>query len=99
MIDIDTLKDLASKLMFTMSDEEYITLQGEFDVMLRQMDKIDKIEGLSEVEPLNHPFPVLYTLREDEEIENLDREDVLANAKDVYGNMIVVPKVVGEENE
>lgn len=99
MIDIETLKELASKLMFTMSDEEYITLQGEFEVMLKQMDKIDKIEGLSEVEPLTHPFPVTYVLREDDDIENISREDVLANAKDIYNNMVVVPKVVGDDNE
>ena len=99
MIEIDTLKDLASRLNFTMSEEEYKTLQSEFEVMISQMDKISKIEGISEVEPLTHPFPIVYTLKEDDEIENITKEEVLANAKSVYSEMVLVPKVVGEDNE
>ena len=99
MIEIDTLKELAAKLKFTMSDEEYKTLQGEFEVMMRQMDKIAKIEGISEIEPLTHPFPVDYVLKDDEVIENITKDEVLANAKSVYSDMVLVPKVVGEENE
>ena len=99
MIEIDTLKELAAKLKFTMSDEEYKTLQGEFEVMMRQMDKIANIEGISEIEPLTHPFPVDYVLKDDEVIENITKDEVLANAKNVYSDMVLVPKVVGEENE
>ena len=99
MIEIDTLKELAAKLMFTMSEEEYKTLQGEFEVMLSEMDKISKIEGISKVEPLTHPFPVEYTLKDDEEVENITKDEVLANAKSVYSDMILVPKVVGDDNE
>ena len=99
MIKIDTLRELAAKLNFTMTDEEYKTLQGEFEVMISQMDKISKIEGISEIEPLTHPFPVEYTLKDDEDIENITKEEVLANAKSVYSDMVLVPKVVGEDNE
>ena len=99
MIEIDTLKELAAKLEFTMTEDEYKTLQGEFEVMLKQMDKISKIKGISEVEPLTHPFPVEYTLKDDDEINNLTKDEVLANAKSVYSDMVLVPKVVGEDNE
>ena len=99
MIEIDTLKELAAKLEFTMTDEEYKTLQGEFEVMLKQMDRISKIDGISEVEPLTHPFPTEYVLKDDDIVDNLTKEEVLSNAKSVYSDMILVPKVVGEENE
>lgn len=97
MIEIETLKKLAESLNFTLSDEEYKTLQGEFEVMLKQMDKISKIEGISEVEPLTHPFKVSYTLREDDDIENISKDDVLANAAEVKNDMVKLPRVVGEE--
>ena len=38
MIEKDKLRDYAHKLMFDMNDEEYETLQEEFDVILKQMD-------------------------------------------------------------
>ena len=56
MIEKDKLKEYAKKLMFDMNEEEYETLQKEFDVILRQMDIIDKIPNLHEVEPMTFPF-------------------------------------------
>ena len=38
MIEIEKLKDYANKLMFDMNDEEYKTLQDEFEIILKQMD-------------------------------------------------------------
>ena len=56
MITKELLKKYASKLMFDMKDEEYETLQKEFDVMLKQMELIGKIEGINEVEPMTFPY-------------------------------------------
>jgi len=99
MIDKKTLEEAALKLNLTMSDAEYETLMSEFQVMLTQMEYINSIEGISNVQPMHFPFPVTYTLREDENYENISTEDVLKNAKCVEDNRVSVPKVVGEENE
>ena len=40
MIEKEKLKDYAHKLMFDMNDEEYKTLQEEFETILKQMDLI-----------------------------------------------------------
>ena len=56
MIEKEKLQMYAEKLFFRMNDEEYTTLQQEFDVILKQMDIIDKIEGISNVEPMTFPF-------------------------------------------
>ena len=56
MIEKEKLQMYAEKLFFRMNDEEYTTLQQEFDVILKQMDIIDKIEGISSVEPMTFPF-------------------------------------------
>lgn len=97
MLDIKKLEELALKLDLTMSLSEYETLQGEFDVMLKQMEYIDSIEGISEVEPLSFPFETTYVLREDDNIENISKEDVLKNSALKDNDFVIVPKVVGEE--
>lgn len=97
-MEIEKLKDYANKLMFDMDDSEYETLALEFEVILKQMDLIDKIDGIEKVEPMffpNEDFSL--RLRDDEDITVIDTKDALANAKDVLANQIKVPKVVGND--
>ena len=95
MISVDKLKDYAEKLMFTMEESEYKTLQSEFDILLKQVELIDNIDGIKDYEPLDYPFPLddAY-LREDEVTMNLNVNDALSNCKDVNDNRVSVPKVV-----
>lgn len=95
MITKEKLKDYASKLMFDMKEEEYETLQNEFEVILKQMDLIDKIKDIDKVKPMTFPF-VTYEveLREDKVMESLETSDILKNAKLVSNNQVKVPKVV-----
>ncbi|MCH5172201.1 MAG: Asp-tRNA(Asn)/Glu-tRNA(Gln) amidotransferase subunit GatC [Erysipelotrichales bacterium] len=95
-INKDVLKDAASRLMFDMSEEQYDTLEKEFDIMIKQMKLIGEIPGVDNVEPMTFPFDVTTDyLREDEVTETLSKEDVLKNAKDVVDGQIKLPKVVG----
>ena len=94
-MDKKTLEVLAKKLMFTMNDNEYDTLSDEFETILKQMDLIGKIEGISEVEPLIYPFPIdNVSMREDKVIDGLDIDDILKNSGDTLYNQVKVPKVV-----
>ena len=94
-MDKKTLEVLASKLMFTMNEEEYDTLSDEFKVILKQMDLIGKIDGISEVEPLIYPFPLdNVMMREDKVVDEMDIDDILANSGDTLYNQVKVPKVV-----
>ena len=95
MITKEVLKKYANLLMFDMSDEEYQTLEEEFEVILNQMNLISKINGVENVEPMHFPienYNVLF--RNDDEISNLDVTDVLRNAKYQESNQVKVPKVV-----
>lgn len=95
-ISIEKLKDLSIRLKFRMSEEEYVTLQEEFDVILRQMELLGDIEGLDSIEPMVFPFStVTLGMRDDEVDGHLTKEEVLMNAKDVQNDMIKVQKVVG----
>ena len=80
MIEKELLEKYAEKLMFRMSDEEYNTLQNEFDIILKHMDLIGNIDGINEVEPMIFPF-VTYEaeLREDVIEDSLSVDEVLSN--------------------
>ena len=94
-MDKDNLKTLASKLMFTMDEKEYDTLLDEFDVILKQMDLIGKIDNIEQVEPLIYPFPLdSVKMREDEVIDELPIEDILKNSGSNLYNQVKLPKVV-----
>lgn len=95
MIEKEKLEMYAEKLFFRMNDEEYTTLQQEFDVILKQMDIISKIEGISEVTPMTFPFEKEGTyFREDVVKDTLPVEDVIKNAKETSYEQVKVPKVV-----
>lgn len=94
-ISIEELKTLANRLLFDMNEEEYLTLQEEFETILTQMEVLGKIEGADQEEPMTFPF--IYEsigLREDEQTETLDPSLVTKNAKEVLDNQIMVKKVI-----
>lgn len=94
-MDKDMLKMLASKLMFTMEDSEYETLQDEFETILKQMDLIGKIKDIDKVEPLIYPFKLdNVCMREDKVEDELELDQILVNSGDTLYNQVKVPKVV-----
>ena len=94
-ITIEILKDAANRLLFDLSAQEYQTLYGEFDILLKQMRLIGNVEGVDEAEPMTFPFECTTSfLREDEPEEPLRKEDVLRNAGNVQDGQIKLPKVV-----
>ena len=95
MIEKDKLKMYANKLMFDMEECEYETLQKEFDIILKQMDLIGKIENISEVEPMTFPFDLInIEPREDIVCDKLSPENIFKNASSVECDMVKLPKVV-----
>lgn len=93
----DKLEELARKLMFEMEEDEYQTLLSEFDVILKQMDLIDKIEDIDTVSPMTYPFDLELDdtyLREDIPSNEICFDDMKVNVKDYDSSMVKVPKVV-----
>lgn len=100
MIEKEKLKKYAGLLMFDMDEEEYTTLQEEFDILLKQMDLIGQIEGIEKVEPMTFPFKNTdVSLREDEVGDYLTVGEVLANTKHQVSDQVKVPRVVEEGEE
>lgn len=94
-MDKETLKMLANKLMFTMDEEEYDTLSEEFEVILKQMDLIEKIPNIDKVEPMIYPKKLEnVSFREDVVVDELPLEDILSNSGSTLYNQVKLPKVV-----
>ena len=95
MIEKEMLKKYAKLLMFDMKEEEYETLQEEFDIILKQMDLIEQIPNIKDVKPMTFPFiNTDASLREDEVKDYLTTGEVLANAKHQVDDQVKIPKVV-----
>lgn len=91
----EVLVDAANRLLFTMSDEQYETLDQEFKTLTKLMGKIGEIEGLDDYEPMTFPFDTETDfLREDEPVEVLSRDIALENAGNKQDNQVKLPKVV-----
>lgn len=94
-VSIETLKKAANSLMFDMSSEQYEQLHKEFDIILKQMEVIGKLEGVDELEPMTFPFDNSITyLRKDEAGVPLNQREAIKNAKETLLGQIKLPKVI-----
>lgn len=92
---IEVLKDAAKRLLFDMSEEEYATLEKEFDIVTKQMKILGSDKTIDAYEPMTFPFECTTTfLREDVPGTPLTREEALKNSKRKVGGQIKLPKVV-----
>ena len=92
----ELVETLADKLLIGLSEEENKMVLDEFDAIDANIDLINEIDGIKDVEPMTHTLDDFeYVLREDEVIESVPVEELLANSDDTEDREIVVPKVVG----
>jgi len=97
MITKDKLEMYAKKLMFEMNEQEYETLENEFEIILKQMDLIASIKDIDKVGPMTFPFELELDdnyLREDVSSNEICFDDMRVNVKDYEDNRVKVPKVV-----
>ena len=90
----ELVDDYAEKLLIGLTEEENKLVLDEFDVIEANMNKINNIIGLSEIEPMTHPFPIEFELREDIESVSDPVELLLQNCEKKEGREVEVPKVV-----
>jgi aspartyl-tRNA(Asn)/glutamyl-tRNA(Gln) amidotransferase subunit C len=95
-IDKALLLDASTRLMFVMTDQQYEVLINEFDILLKQMALIGKIDGVDALTPMTFPFPLKSQgLRIDEVGLTLTQQEATRNAHHVSDGQIKLPKVVG----
>ena len=90
----------AADLLIGLTEEENKMVLDEFDVIDKDIDIINTIDGINNVKPMTHALDdqILTDLREDIPTTSPNIDDLLSNAKEKIGREIEVPKVVGETN-
>jgi aspartyl/glutamyl-tRNA(Asn/Gln) amidotransferase C subunit len=89
------LQDAASRLMFSLSDEQLDVLLNEFEILTQQMELIGQLEGVDQLAPMTFPFEVtVESMRIDEPSVPLTQTEALANASSKVAGQIKLPKVV-----
>lgn len=92
----EMVNDYADKLLIGLTEEENKMVLDEFEIIDKNIDLINQIEGIEKIEPMTHTLDDFeYELRDDVVEESIPIEDLLANSDDTDGDEIVVPKVVG----
>ena len=86
----------ADKLLIGLTEEENKMVLDEFDVIDKDLDLVNSIDGIDKVEPMTHTLDDFsFELREDVIEESVAIDKLLANSDEVEDDEIVVPKVVG----
>ena len=94
-LDVQGFKDLANQLRFSLSDAEAQDIKNEFNVLIDQMDLLNKIDTEGN-EPMVYPFDEETSfMREDVADQVLPVQEVLKNAPKTKNGFFVTQKVVG----
>lgn len=91
----DMVNDYADKLLIGLTEEENKMVLDEFEVIDKNINIINEIEGIEEINPMSHCLDdFTYELREDEIEESVDIDELLQNCDDYINDEVKVPKVV-----
>jgi len=90
----DVVAKVARLARLDLTDDELDRATHQLSDMLDHFADIDALD-LSDVEPLNSPYPLVNVLRDDVEQPTLDRDEVLAVAPKHEDGRFWVPSVLG----
>ena len=91
----ETIDKLANLLMIGLTPEENKMVLDEFEIIDRNIDKINKIDGVSAAIPMCYALDeYITTLREDVVEESPSIDELLSNCDQKDGREVEVPKVV-----
>jgi aspartyl-tRNA(Asn)/glutamyl-tRNA(Gln) amidotransferase subunit C len=92
----EVVAKVATLARLALSDDELRQAAHHLGDMLDHFADIDALD-LDGVEPMTHPTPITNVMREDVEMDCLDRDEVLAAAPDPVDGRFRVPPIIGLE--
>lgn len=90
----DAVAKVARLARLDLTEAELERATGQLGDMLDHFAEIDALD-LSDVEPMNQPYPHVNVLRDDVERPTLDRDEVLASAPKSEDGRFWVPPILG----
>lgn len=92
----EKIRKLADLLMIGLTDEETDMVFDEFEIIDKNINKINEIEGIDKIDPMTHALDDFnYELRDDVIEESVPVNDLLHNSDNNNGEEVILPKVVG----
>ena len=93
----EAVAKVAKLARLSLSDDELDQATHQLSDMLDHFADIDALD-LDGVEPMTHPTPIANVMRDDVEMDCLDRDEVLAAAPAAEDGRFRVPPIVGLED-
>lgn len=91
----EKIRKLADLLMIGLTDEETDMVYDEFEIIDKNINKINEIDNIDKIKPMTHALDDFYAeLREDIADASIQKEELLMNSDDNDGDSVVIPKVV-----
>ena len=91
----ETIDKLSDLLMIGLTPEENKMILDEFEIIDKNINKINDIDGIADAVPMTHTLDNFEVeLREDIAEESPAIEDLLSNCDQVNDREVEVPKVV-----
>ncbi len=89
----EEVRHVARLAQLELGDEELEAIRLDLDAVLDYVDLLKELD-VDDVEPTTHAVPLDLTLRADEVVTTLTRQEVLQNAPSARDGMFRVPRVV-----
>jgi len=87
------VKEIALLARLDLNNEQLAGLQEELSNMLDYVGQLQELD-LDEVEPTTHAVTFMNSMRKDEPVASLDREQVLLNAPESRDGAFLIPRIV-----
>ena len=92
MITIKDVEHVAKLARLELTQEKKEKFTHQLGDVLEHVEKMNEVDTTG-VEPMNHPIDFVNVVREDKEIYENTREELMSNAPDVEGDFFKVPKI------
>ena len=96
-INADEVRHIAHLARLKLTDEEVAKFGDQLNSVLEYMDKLNEVDT-DDVEPTAHALSICNVFREDEPVEPMGVEKVLANAPAKVPPFFKVPKVLDQDS-
>ena len=92
MITIKDVEHVAKLARLELTEEEKLKFSKQLGDILKYVDQMNEVDT-SHLEPMSRPIDFYNVMREDVEVYEQTREELMQNAPDAEGDFFKVPKI------
>ena len=92
MIEVKDVEHVAKLARLELSEEEKVKFSKQLGDILKYVEQMNEVDTTG-VEPMSHAIDVYNVMRDDVEIYEQTKEELMANAPEQEGDFFKVPKI------